>query len=127
MGDPDNLSSFFEEIKPLIGEYVETRLELIRLQVIRGLSQTVGLLVWIAVSAFVFLVILIFSGIVLGLWLSELVGSQILGFGLTTLIIVALFILLAVFRKSLFIDPVVRAVIRRSGKELGKSEDSPVE
>ena len=89
MADHENLSSFFNESKPLIKEYVEIRLELFRLQAVRIISQAAGYLAWILVSLFLLLLIMIFSGIVLGCWLSGLFHSYVLGFGLTTLILVS--------------------------------------
>ncbi len=125
MSQPDNLSSFFNDSKPLVKEYLEIRLELARLRVVRLISQAAGFLAWLLVSLFLILLIAIFSGVVLGCWLSGLVHSYVLGFGLTTLIMVALFILLAVFRKALFVDPVVQAIIRRTREEFQTTIQDP--
>src|SRR5882672_6040825 len=93
MGQTDNLGSFIKDSKPLLKEYIETRLELYRLQAIKVVSQSAGYLVWILISLFLLFLIVIFSGIVLGCWLSILVDSYVLGFGLTTLLLVIVFIL----------------------------------
>lgn len=114
MSQTDNLGSFFKDSKPLLTEYIETRLELYRLQAIKLVSQSAGYLIWILVSLFLFFLIMIFLGIVLGCWLSNLMHSYVMGFGLTTLILVAIFVLLAVFRKSLFVHPVIQAIIRKT-------------
>ncbi|HTQ63570.1 MAG TPA: hypothetical protein VMI12_02180 [Puia sp.] len=116
MGQPDNLGSFVKDSKPLLKEYLETRLELFRLQAIRLISQSAGYLIWLLISVFLLFLIMIFSGIVLGCWLSNLMHSYVWGFGLTTLILVLVFILLAAFRKSLFVRPVIQAIINKIGE-----------
>jgi hypothetical protein len=123
MGQNDNLGSFFKDSKPLLKDYIETRLELYRLQAIRVVSQSAGYLVWILISLFLLFLILIFSAIVLGCWLSILVDSYVLGFGLTTLLLVVVFILLAVFRKKLFVHPVIQAIIKKTTESLDDEQD----
>lgn len=122
MNQPDNLGSFFKENKGLLKEYVETRTELFRLQGVRALSKTMGLLVWIIIAAFIAFLILIFLGLVLGFWLSDLTGSFVKGFGLTTLILIVLFVALALLRNSLFVNPIIRSIIERAQEE-GRGQD----
>lgn len=123
MSQPENLNSFFKDSKPLFKEYIETRLELFRLQAIRVISQSAGYLVWILISLFLLFLIMIFSGIVLGCWLSGLFDSYVLGFGLTTLILVVIFVLLAVFRKKLFVHPVIQAIISKTNDSFDDGQD----
>jgi len=117
MGQPENIGTFFQDSKPLLKEYLETRFELFRLHAIRLISQSAGYLVWILVSLFLLFLIMIFSGIVLGLWLSGLFNSSVLGFGVTTLLMIGVFVLLAVFRKALFVNPVIKAIISKTAQE----------
>jgi lipopolysaccharide export LptBFGC system permease protein LptF len=117
MAQPDNLGSFIKDSKPLLKDYLETRLEIYRLQAIRLVSRSAGFLVWLLIALFLFFLIMIFSGIVLACWLSNLVHSYVLGFGLTTLFLVVIFVLLAVFRKSLFVHPVIQMIIRKTNED----------
>ncbi len=117
MSQADNFGSFFKESKPLLQDYLETRLEIYRLQAIRLASRSAGLLIWILVALLLLFLILIFSGIVLGCWLSGILHSYVLGFGVTTLILVVVFILLAIFRKAVFVQPIVQAIIRSAKSE----------
>ena len=66
---------------------------------------------------------MIFLGIVLGLWLSDITGSYIQGFGITTLIFIFIVALLAIFRKSLFVNPVIKVMISKLQDESGSDED----
>ena len=120
---PDNLGSFISENKAVLKEYLETRMEIYRLQSLRIFSKSAGYFAWIIVSLFLAFLILIFGGLMLGYWFSSMLGSYVKGFGLITLLLVVLFVLLALFRKSLFVDPVVQSIIQRSREEEMEEEE----
>jgi hypothetical protein len=117
MSQPDNLGSFLSENKTILKEYVETRMEIYRLQSIKVFSKSAGYFAWILVSLFLAILIVIFGGLMLGYWFSSMLGSYVKGFGLMTLLLIFLFVLLALFRKQLFVDPVVQSIIQRSREE----------
>jgi hypothetical protein len=125
MAHPENLGSYIRENKELLQEYIETRLEIVRLQGVRAGSKAGGQLVWLLVSMFLLFLVFIFAGLVLALWLSDLTGSYIRGFGYSTLILIGITLLVALFRKPLFIDPAVRTMIRKlhEGDEIDEKED----
>jgi hypothetical protein len=117
MSQPDNLGEFFADNKALLKEYMETRMEIYRLQSLRIFSKSAGYFAWIIVSIFLAFLIVLFGGFVLGFWLSSLFNSNVEGFGLVTLLLLATFLLMAIFRKSLFVNPVVQSIIQRSQEE----------
>ena len=123
MSQPENLGSFINENKILAKEYLETRLEIIRLQGIRASSKAMGFFIWVLISIFSLLLVMIFLGIVLGLWLSDLTGSYVQGFGITALIFIFIVALLAIFRKSLFVNPVIKVMISKLQDESSSDED----
>ncbi|MBN8852982.1 MAG: hypothetical protein BGO55_14390 [Sphingobacteriales bacterium 50-39] len=125
MSQPDNLGSFISENKTILKEYVETRMEIYRLQSLRIFSKSAGYFAWIIVSLFLAFLIVIFGGLMLGYWFSSMLGSYVKGFGLITLLLIVVFVLLALFRKRLFVDPVVQSIIQRSREEdnVGSEED----
>jgi len=109
----ETIGSFFSENKKLVKDYFDTRLEIYKLKLIRIISKSAGYFVWMVVlSMFIFL-FSIFLGLVAGFWLSNLTGSYVLGFGIVTLVIMVKIIMLALLRKKLFVDPVIRNIIRR--------------
>jgi hypothetical protein len=57
---------------------------------------------------------------VAGFWFSELTGSYVIGFGLATMLLLLVLVLLTLFRKSLFVNPLIRAFVRMSFR---KSDD----
>ncbi|NML20138.1 SoxR reducing system RseC family protein [Pseudoflavitalea sp. G-6-1-2] len=118
MNQPDNLGDFFRENKELLKVYVETKSEIFRLQAIRIFSKSMGLLAWMVIAAFLAFLILIFAGLVLGFWLSDLTQSYVKGFGITTGILVLFFVALAVFREKLFVNPIIKNIIVRAREEV---------
>ena len=108
------MGSFFKETRKMVMDYLETRLEIYRLQGVKAVSKTAAYIVWVIVSLFLLWLLLIFSGIVLGLWLSEVTGNYVTGFGITTLIILAFCILVYVFRNALFVNPIIRTALKHS-------------
>ncbi len=122
MSQSENLGSLIQETKPIIREYLDTRMEIFRLQGVRIASKSAGFLIWVIISLFLLFLILIFSGIVLGCWLSSLTNSYTMGFGLTTLIFLVIFALLALFRNDLFIRPIMQSIIRSALDDPGETE-----
>ena len=117
MSKSDNIASFIHENKDTLKEYLETRYEIYRLKGVRTLSKTAGYLAWIIISLFLLFLVVIFGGMTLAYWLSGLFDSLVMGFGFTALIIIGVFVLLAIFRNQLFINPVIRSIISRSGDQ----------
>lgn len=111
MSQPENLGSFLKEGKTLLSEYVETRLDLIRLQSVRTSAKAAGQLIWILVSLFLVFLVLLLASLVLGFWLSELTGSFIKGFGFTTLIVLVLVGIIALLKDQLFVNPAIKKAI----------------
>jgi lipopolysaccharide export LptBFGC system permease protein LptF len=121
MSEAENLGNFFKENKKLVKEYIETRLEIYRLKAIKTISKTAGYFIWIIISLFLVFLLVTFAALVLGFWLSNLTGSYVAGFGITTLVILILIVVLALLRKTLFVNPIIRAVIDRA------NDDSEIE
>jgi hypothetical protein len=117
MRSKDSFHSFFQENKDLAKDYVNLRLEIYRLNLIRSFSRSAGYLIWVIISIVLLALFIVFAGIVTGLWLSELMGGYLEGFGWTTLLIVAVTGILALFRKRLFINPIIRTLIRHAASK----------
>ncbi|MHA4844654.1 hypothetical protein ACX0G7_10845 [Flavitalea antarctica] len=117
MSQPENLGSFFSENKKLLSDYIETRIALLKLQSVRTLSKTAGTLIWSVVAILFVFIIMIFAGLVLGFWFSELTGSYTRGFGLATLVFILVFVIITLLRKSLFVNPMIQKIIAQSTDE----------
>jgi hypothetical protein len=112
MSTPKNLQDFLDENVSIVKEYLETKTDIYKLKAIRSSSLLLGSLVWIIISAFLFFLLFIFIGLVLGFWFSELAGSFAVGFGLATLLLFFVMLLVFFFRKQLFINPMIRIFIK---------------
>ncbi len=120
MQSSEDFGSFLKENKNLLKDYLNTRLEIYKLQLTRISSKSTGYFVWVTISFFLVWLLIIFLGIVTGFWLSDVTGSYIKGFGLTALLILALIILVTLFRRTLFVNPIVRRIIKYADEEKEK-------
>jgi hypothetical protein len=121
MTTPDNLDSFLQDNKKIVKDYFNTRTELIRLRFIRFFSNVAGYFSWLLVSVVLVSLLVIFLGMTTGFWLSQLTGSYVKGFGLTSLIILSVILLAVLLRRVLFINPIIRVLIRKT--EEGNDND----
>lgn len=117
MQEKETFGSFFIENKKLAKEYLDIKAEIYRLKFTGLFSRFAGYFIWIIISLFLLWLLIIFSGIVIGFWLSDLTGSYIKGFGFATLGTVLVIILLALLRKPLFVNPIIRTIIKKSNVE----------
>jgi len=123
MSKPTDLGAYLKENKDLLQRYIETRVEILRLQLIRSSSKAIGSLVWLIVLLFIFFLLLIFIGLILGFLFAELTGSNVIGFSISTGILFLFTLLLIVFRRKLFIDPVVHLLIGIFSSSVDEEED----
>lgn len=110
----ENLGDFIKENSRLVKDWVETKMEMYRLMAIRIIAKSGGYIMWTIVSLFLVFLLVIFLGLTLGFWLSELTGSYTTGFGLVSIILLLLILIITAFRKKLFIDPVIRTLVDRN-------------
>jgi hypothetical protein len=119
MAENESMGSFFNSNKSLAKEYLETRLEIFRLSAIRIASKSMGYFAWLIISLFLIFLIILFLGITLGFWISRLTDSYIKGFGIITVALTLLFVILTVFRKKLFQEPLMQVIINKANEEIG--------
>lgn len=117
MDNTPDIWQFLEANKQTLQEYFELKIELFNLKFIRKSSSIGALIIWLLILAFCILIILIFAGITLGFYLSSLCNSYVQGFAATTGIFVFITMLLILVRKYLFINPIIRIMVREQTKE----------
>jgi hypothetical protein len=113
MSNKENLQDYISETRQNLKEWLDTKLSLYRLRIVKTVARTAGTLAWVVISMFLFFLLIIFSGITAGYWLSSVTGSYVKGFGLVTAAILLLIVLLAVLRKALFVNPIVRKMLHQ--------------
>ncbi len=123
--EPDK-STFFNDLKNLIVDYIQTRLELTRLSAFEKIAKIVTYLVIGFILALLFFFGLFFLSLMLGYYLSELLNSQLAGFGIVSGIY---FIFFAVFLKAgntwlgtRITDSIVRILYEKSKSDIDSNE-----
>lgn len=119
----ETLNDFYQENRKLVTEYLETRLQLIRLTAIRTLSRTFSLFIVICLVSFMVLFFLLFLVISFSWQMADVTGSAALGFLCGAGVFLLLLILGIVFRKPLFLNPLIRLFIQSSANEEEEDDD----
>jgi hypothetical protein len=122
MYDKDKFSTFYRENKDLLKEYIEIRMDLIRLQGIRMLSRSFSLVMVGLIVILLSLFILFFLGIAFAWWIADLTGSNVVGFVSAAGLFTFLLILTIIFRRPLFQNPMIRLFINESIPENEEEE-----
>src|SRR5687768_6060475 len=101
----DNFSNYFTETGKVAREYLETRLDLIKLQAAGKLSKALGLFFSLIMAFLLFFFVVVFLGMVLGFWIGEQTGSMTLGFSCAAGFFIVLLLVMIFFRKGLIQRP----------------------
>lgn len=122
MSTDKNFSSFISENKALLKEYVEVRIKLLKLQSIKAVSRSLGIMFTVFLVASFALFVILFLGIAFSLWMGEVTGSLIAGYACGAGLFFIILLLIAVFRKPLFMDPLVRKIVSEMSHDLYESD-----
>ena len=117
MENTPDIWQFLESNKKTIQEYVELKIEIFSLKFIKKSSTIGAVLIWIMILAFFGLLILFFAGMTISFWLSKVYDSNLIGFGITTGILVFFTLILILLRKQLFINTIIRIIFKEQTKD----------
>lgn len=104
-------------------QYVRVQSNILRLELSGKLavgSSVLALFILVALIAFVFVIFLTLS---VGMWLSEIMGSYVQGFGIVAGLLFLKLILILIFRKQLITRPIQNAIIRASVNDTLENEN----
>ena len=121
--DKETFGTIFSSLKKHAEDWLTTRLAIYKLKGIRLVSKIAGNLTWVLISLFLFFLFSVFFWLTLGFWLSHYTGSHVTGFGIVSLAVLLKIVLLAAFRKQLFINPMIRKMIKKAYNELQEEEE----
>lgn len=116
-----SLSGTFQKAK----EYIDSQFKLARLKLIERSSRLIGSLIVDATKILLTLFIVFFLSLAFAFWLSELMGSNALGFLATGGIFVVLVLLIRVFEPALeskFMDLSIRRFMVKWNDEIEEEE-----
>ncbi|PSL35583.1 hypothetical protein [Chitinophaga ginsengisoli] len=123
----DNFSNYFNQTGKVAREYLETRLDLIKLQAAGKLSKALGLFFSLILAFLLFFFVIVFLGMVLGFWIGEMTNSFTIGFSCSAALFIVLLGILLIFRKPLIQVPLSNMLIRELMSEMdiegGKDEE----
>jgi len=119
----DNFSNYFNQTGKVAKEYLETRLDLIKLQAAGKLSNALGLFLSLILAFLLFFFVIVFLGMVLGFWIGEMTHSYTIGFSCSAGLFVFLLAIILLFRKSLVQRPLSNMLITELLSEMSAGED----
>jgi hypothetical protein len=111
MNDPDK-SRFFADLRELIIDYLQQRLELTRALAFEKIARIVAYLVIGFVLALLFFFGLLFLSFLLGFYLSEVLNSQVAGFAIVAGLYFLAFMILLLLRERVFAKGIMNSIIR---------------
>ena len=117
MPTSENLGDFYKENKKLVSDYIETRIELLKLKSIKLLAKTLSVLILISLVSFMMLFFVLFLVISFSWYMADKLGSATLGFLCGGGIFLLLIIFSVAFRKVLFLNPLIRIFLHASTQE----------
>ena len=119
----DNFGNYFNQTGKVAREYLETRLDLIKLQAAGKLSKALGLFFSLTMAFLLFFFVIVFLGMVVGFWIGEMTGSYTIGFGCAAGLFVLLFIVILVFRKQLIQRPLTKLLLSELVEEIAEADE----
>ncbi len=112
MSENQESLNFFQKYFRKLLAYLKVRSELAYVILIEKFSLLLAFLLSALVIFFFLCLFFLFFSLLAAFYLSEVSGSMLTGFGLVTLFYMLVFILLAVFNKTLIRRPIMSAIIR---------------
>ena len=100
------------DLKKDVLEYIEVKLDLIRLHTAENLSRIFSNVATIAVIGYLLFFIILFISFASGFYIGSLLDSNELGFLCVAGFYTLLLILFLVFRKQIVERPVIKAIVR---------------
>ncbi len=92
---------FVNKWKDKVAHYIDVRLQLMKLSVVERVSGVLSYFLYVFISLFLAVTVLVFLGIGIGEFLSEVLDSRAGGFFITTGIYIVLLIILLMSRKAI--------------------------
>lgn len=114
MSSKETFFSFFSQNKALIKEYIDTRLELMKLQGVRTLSRIISVIMIIFIISLICLSILLLIGITFAFWIADITGSNIAGFASAAGLFILFLIGFVVFGRGMVQNQIIKRIIQDS-------------
>ncbi|MBV8254635.1 MAG: hypothetical protein JO154_18685 [Chitinophaga sp.] len=107
----ENFSDYFKQTGKVAKDYLETRLDLLKLQAAGKLSKALGLFFSVLMAFLLFFFVIVFLGMLVAFWIGEKSGSFTLGFTCASGLFIVFFVVIIFFRRQLIERPLSRLLI----------------
>jgi len=114
MSSKETFFSFFSENKALLKDYLDTRLDLIKLQGVRTLSRTISVVMVTFIISLLSLSILLLLNITFAFWIASITGSNIIGFASAAGLLILILIGFIAFGRGMVQNQIIRWIIQDS-------------
>jgi ABC-type multidrug transport system fused ATPase/permease subunit len=114
----DNFSNYFNQTGKVAKDYLETRLDLIKLQAAGKLSRALALFFSLILAFLLFFFAIVFLGMVLGFWIGEMTNSYTIGFSCSAGLFVFFLMVIMWFREPLIQRPLSNMLIKEMVSEM---------
>lgn len=114
----DEAKEHWEELKGLATDYVESRIELVKIEASEKIARVFGAMVTMLILIMVLAFVLIAFSIVVGAYLNHLLNSVYAGYLIVSAVYLIEFILLFVQRKKVqefFMNHIIKAMFESNG------------
>lgn len=118
----DNLFDDLGNSKKEIQEYIEARLDLIKLQAAENISRMISNTAVIIILGLLSSLILIFLSFSAGYYLSSLLNSNVLGFLCVAGFYLLMLLIILLFRKKIIERPVIKSMVKIFFPKPGEDE-----
>ncbi|SKA16469.1 hypothetical protein SAMN04488128_1021249 [Chitinophaga eiseniae] len=119
----ENFGNYFNQTGKVAREYLETRLDLLKLQAAGKLSKALGLFFSLTMAFLLFFFVIVFLGMVVGFWIGEMTGSFTIGFACAAGLFVLLFVVILLFRRQLIQRPLTRLLLTELVEEISEADE----
>jgi hypothetical protein len=109
-------------IRKEIQEYLEIRLDMLRLHTAENISRIISTAAKLAVLGYLLFFILLFASLALGFFIGEKLNSDYLGFLSVSGIYFLLLLLFIAFRRKIVDKPVIQAIMKLFFPKFGDDE-----
>ncbi len=124
MASQENYGDFYKENKKLVADYIDTRIELLKLGAIKITAKTLSALLLIALISFMILFFVLFLVIAFSWFMADQLGSASLGFLCGGGVFLLIIMVSVIFRRVLFLNPLIKIFIHIATDDDGFEEEN---
>ena len=112
MEQPPEKEHFFSDLKKLIVDYLQNRLELVRLSAFEKIAKIIALLFSGMILTMLLFFSVLFISLMMGFYFSNLFQNTFYGFAIVAGFYLIVFIVLLIYRKQLIEKFIINAVVK---------------